>query len=68
MQSFVLASTDTVAHGMEAAGIHVSLPLHVDTMLNLLYQLSLTGLIEEHQIAEHVPFVYDCKSTITFGH
>ena len=66
MQSFVSASTNTVAHGMEAAGIQISLPLHVGVVLRLLNKLSSMGVLSEAQISEQLPFVYDCMSILSF--
>lgn len=62
------ASTGTVAIGIEAAGVQISLPSHVASMLAVLNELCSAGVFSDAAIADTIPFVYTCTSGIVFEH
>jgi len=63
VQSYIQAVTGSVAHGIEAAGIQVSLPREVGTVLAFLEEMGRYHLFPDQLLSENIPFVYDMHSS-----
>lgn len=63
VQSYVQAVTGSVAHGIEAAGIQVSLPREVGTLLAFLEEMGRYHLFPDQLLSESIPFVFDTWSS-----
>ena len=59
VQSYVQAGTGSVAHGVEAAGIQVALPVEVGTVLALLTELGRHKQLPDSILSSSMPFVSD---------
>jgi hypothetical protein len=63
VQSYIQAVTGSVAHGIEAAGIQVTLPREVGTLLAFLEEMGRYMGFPDQLIAKNIPFVYDTWSS-----
>lgn len=57
--NYIQAVTGSVAHGVEAVGIQVALPIEVGGMLAVLNELERYGEIPDRLLSNSLPFVYD---------
>ena len=63
VKSYVQAVTGSVAHGIEAAGIQVSLPREVGIVMAFLEEMGRYNAFPDQLVSKSIPFVYDTWSS-----
>ena len=63
MERYVQAVTGSVAHGIEAAGIQVSLPREVGIVMAFLEEMGRFDALPDQLLSKSIPFVYDTWSS-----
>ena len=67
IDSLAQATTSTAAQGVEAAGVHISLPVHVASALALIQSLILLGAVTDMAAFSSLPYFHACANSIVFG-